>query len=87
MNVPDCATVVREYVTLCCSAFVVGLVFSVPESNENVQSFAVQHAVLGLVVSVPESTENVQSFVVQHAVLGLVGHEFSFAECDDYEKR
>jgi len=29
----------------------------------------------------------VSSFAVQHAVLGLVGHEFSFAECDDYEKR
>ena len=37
--------------------------------------------------SVPESTENVLSYALQHFVLGLVGHEFSFAECDDYEKR
>jgi hypothetical protein len=49
--------------------------------------YAVQHFDVGLVASVPESTENVPSYALQHFVLGLVGHEFSFDECDDYEKR
>ena len=62
--------------------YVLGLVVSVPDSTGNVQSFAVQHAVLGLVVSVPDSTGNVPLFVV----LEFVGHEFSFAVCDDDEK-
>ena len=76
-NVPLC---VAEY-------FVLGLVVSALDSTGNVPSFVVQHAVLGLVVSALDSAGNVPSFVVQHAVLGLVAHEFSFAECDDDEKR
>ena len=47
------------------------------------QSFVVQHVVLELDVSVPDSTGNVPLFVV----LEFVGHEFSFAVCDDDEKR
>ena len=54
---------------------------------ENMLLYAVQHFVVGFVSSVRNSTGNVQSFVVEHVVLGFVGREFSFAECDDYEKR
>ncbi len=59
------------------------LVVSVLDSAENVPSFAVQHVFVVLVVSVLDSAENVPSF----AVLALVAHEFSFAECDDDEKK
>ena len=62
---------------------VLGLVLFVPDSAGNVPSFAVQHVVLELDVSVPDSTGNVPLFVV----LEFVGHEFSFAVCDDDENR
>jgi hypothetical protein len=48
--------------------------------------FVLLYAV-GLDASVPESIENMPSYALQHFVLGLVGHEFSFAEYDEYEKR
>ncbi len=62
-------------------------VASVLHFAENVPSFVVQHAVLGLVVSALDSTGNVSFCAAAHSLLGLVAHEFSFAECDDDEKR
>ena len=60
---------------------------SLLQSAENVPLCVAEYFVLGLVVVVPDSAGNVPFCAAGHSVLRLVAHEFSFAECDDDEKR